>query len=140
MKKYQQEKLKKNKHDKQLNMAKKQIEERKIMQGVPSKVYLRDDFNDSRSPNRLIIKASDSETPDAYNDEEYLKLLVPNSGEFSINSGADKKLVNKKVHEVKLMDIRLEEQKDQDAVRFFVKKNLKILRHLFNSYCFTIPG
>jgi hypothetical protein len=32
--------------------------------------------------------------------------------EFSIISGADKKVIGKKVNEVKLMDIRLEEQKD----------------------------
>jgi hypothetical protein len=33
--------------------------------------------------------------------------------------------------------LRLEEQKDQDAVRFFVKKHLKILRNLFNKYANT---
>jgi hypothetical protein len=33
--------------------------------------------------------------------------------------------------------MRLEEQKDQDAVRFFVKKHLKILKNLFNKYANT---
>jgi len=36
-----------------------------------------------------------------------------------------------------LFDLRLEEQKDQDAVRFFVKKHLKILKNLFNKYANT---
>ena len=43
----------------------------------------------------------------------------------------------KKLKEFQLYDLRLEEQKDQDAVRFFVKKHLKVIRNLFNKYANT---
>lgn len=33
--------------------------------------------------------------------------------------------------------MRFEEQKDQDAVRFFVKKHLKVLKNLFAKYANT---
>jgi hypothetical protein len=59
------EELKKVKDDKQLTIAKKKIEERKILHGVPSKTALRDDF-ESTSPHRLIVKARDIEDENPY--------------------------------------------------------------------------
>lgn len=47
---------------------------------------------------------------------------------------AQKNNVLKQLKEYQLYDLRSEEQKDQDAVRFFVKKHIKVLRNLFNKY------
>jgi len=47
---------------------------------------------------------------------------------------AQKNNVLKQLKEYQLYDLRNEEQKDQDAVRFFVKKYIKVLRNLFNKY------
>ena len=112
MKKNMVEELKRFKDEKQMNSAKKKVEERKILHGVQSKVTLNKSNDDLEysSPHRLIIKARDIETMNNEIEDDYQKLLIPTAHdrEFSIISGADKKFA-KKVHEVKLMDIRLEE-------------------------------
>jgi hypothetical protein len=43
----------------------------------------------------------------------------------------------KQLKEFQLFDLRYEEQKDQDAVRYFVKKCLKALKALFAKYANT---
>ena len=48
-----------------------------------------------------------------------------------------KKNVLKALKEFQLFDLRMEEQRDQDAVRFFVKKHLKILKLIFQKYANT---
>lgn len=50
----------------------------------------------------------------------------------------DRKIVKQFNKFTALYDLRLEEQKDQDAVRYFVKKYLKIFRSIFVKYSNTI--
>jgi hypothetical protein len=74
------------------------------------------------------------------------RMLVPVSehGEHSVVSKGmggtigDRKVVKQFNKFQTLYDLRLEEQKDQDAVRYLVKKYLKIFRSIFNRYSNTI--
>ena len=96
-------------------------------------------FSEDKMGQSLITRARDDYN--AYHEEDdYQKLLLPikSENDYSIMSGKSplKKSI-KRMTEVKLLDLRNEEQKDQEAVRHFVKNNIKIIRHLFNQYCFS---
>lgn len=120
--------------------AKKKVEERKILHGVESKVIRGRSEDKGGSVPHILIRAPERDTE--ANEEDYQRLIVPYNGEkeYSIISGnGPLKKLAKKMVEIKLLDIRAEEQKDQDAIRFFVKKHLKIFRHLFNQYSNTGP-
>ncbi len=78
-----------------------------------------------------IIKAKDiDEVSEIHLDERRISLLPADERK-------QKSIVLKELKEFQLFDLRLEEQKDQDAVRFFVKKHLKVLRNVFNKYANT---
>eukprot|EP00347_Sterkiella_histriomuscorum_P016192 403354133 len=141
-----QEELKKARDDKFKAIAKKQVDNRKLYEhGVmPKEVrnYSQDvnkfktikGYGDDSSLQIKIIKATDVELSEiALEDEQ--RLIVPyDEGKASKEK---QNQVLKKLKTFQLYDLRMEEQKDQDAVRFFVKKNIKIFRNLFNRYANT---
>ncbi|CDW79816.1 UNKNOWN [Stylonychia lemnae] len=136
------EELKKARDDKAKSIAKKQVDQRKHYEhGVVPKQIRNFSIDNNKEANKSldnqlqikIIKAKDLDVSEiALEDEQ--RLIVP-----EINSKNDKKNnpILKKLKMFQLYDLRLEEQKDQDAVRFFVKKNLRIFRNLFNKYANT---
>lgn len=82
-----------------------------------------------------IVKARDIDQLSEINpDERRISLLPAEEKNKHTLKGS---MILKELKEFQLFDLRLEEQKDQDAVRFFVKKHLKILRNLFNKYANT---
>jgi len=78
-----------------------------------------------------LIKARDveEELSEINASKEELRLsLVP------MDERPTKKAVLKQLKEFQLFDLTLEEQKDQEGVRYFVKKQLKVLKYIFNKY------
>jgi hypothetical protein len=161
-KKMLEEELKKIKDEQMKAAAKKQVERRQLEHGVlpqlgaPKKlgggmtrgisVDQRTMLNQSSvimdkngEPLEIkIIKARDiddlSEIQAAHEDRRVSLLPADELNQRNKQLLAQKNNVLKQLKEYQLYDLRNEEQKDQDAVRFFVKKYIKVLRNLFNKY------
>jgi hypothetical protein len=132
------EELRKVKDDQLKATAQKKVELRLLEHGVlqvPKKA--RGVSNERRldkdgSPIEVrLIKARDveEELSEINASKEELRLsLVP------MDDRPAKKAVLKQLKEFQLFDLTLEEQKDQEGVRYFVKKQLKVLKYIFNKY------